>query len=245
MSLGATRWAMTLDRADAGALAALRLVPGLEVAEASGSIWLRGEALAEDLRPLLQAIPAVARFERTGDALRWPAGLVPRGVLPPGPWRPLASAFPLTAPAITTTTSGAVPRAAVRLTRGGTLLPPAALLLPLAVWARFAIEAPTVRLQRWRFAASRGEGRVLVLGTPLPALPGEPFIAPAPGLLIPAGCTWTPAIDPAVLRAAAGARADDIVWWREREGILLLPAEQWVPATRSGARRLQDEGRIA
>lgn len=231
--------AVRLAEQDAGALAAWRLEPGLEVCRAAGSVWVRLRSGVEQAERVLGALPALERFVCAPDgSLRLPQGLLPRGRLPEQGWRPATEACPVAAPALPGAALQAPSRAALRLVRSDSPGPATALLADFDAWCRYAIEAPQVRLAAWRLAASREEQLALILGTPLPPLAGTHFYEAGPRVLIPCGFAWTPAIDSAALRTVLEAARTDYVWWREKEGVSVLPEALFVPATRSGARRM-------
>ena len=72
-----------------------------------------------------------------------------------------------------------------------------------------------------------------VLGTPLPSLPGRACVEDA-GIVVPAGFAWTPAVSARVVRRALFATDETIVLWEE-DGVRLLDAELFVPASRAAA----------
>lgn len=237
----ATTCVLRLAPADVSALQPLRLERGVEVRCEAGGIWIRLHAEAEEAARVLGGVPALERFTADADdLLRHRGGLVPRGKMPAHGWQPLREWLAVEAPPIFAPAGTAVPRAALRLRRGGTPLPTAGLLVSISAWVAYAENAPRIRLQQLRYATSRAEGRALLFGDVLPPLPGTHFVAPGPRILVPAGFTWAPAIDAAALRSVAQARPGDFVWWREEEGLALLDEALFVPAARAGIRQLRE-----
>lgn len=228
---------------DAAAVAPWRLTPGLEVRPGEGEIWLRLRAAGGEAERVLAALPALERFTCDAQgALRRRGGLVPRGRMVEEGWQPVAEWSGVMAGLVRSPQPVAPSRSALRLERREGELPAVAVLLRMADWCAYAVSAPQVRLARWRLAASRAEQAVLVVGLPLPPLPGGHFVAAAERILLPAGFGWTPAIDAIALRQVVGAARTDYVWWREREGLAVLPEALFVPASRSGARQLAEGG---
>ena len=76
------------------------------------------------------------------------------------------------------------------------------LLTQFDLWAAYSIEAPQVRLDRWRFAVA-ADGRVAVHVHPLPPLPGQRWVEQE-GIAVPAGWTWAPAVEAELLRQVFG-----------------------------------------
>jgi len=154
-------WVIRLAAADRAALAGLRLMEGLEVAEDGASIWLRGRHASEAVTAVLRRLPAVARLEwLAGDRLRpWDAR-IPSERLPALRWEPLAGWL-----RVASTVAG-LPGwppapAGLRLVRGGEEQSPELLLTGLKDWNDFVAEAAEIRLQTLRFAVDDRQ-RVLV-----------------------------------------------------------------------------------
>ena len=227
-------WALCLAREDAGALAALRLMPGVEVAEAGQEIWLRGPPGDERLAAKLSALPAGARYERLAqDQLRLIDRRIPARRLPVLSWRPLPAWLRVELPAAALPGIKPAP-VPLRLTRSSDEREPGLLLTGLDEFWRFAEQAARVRLEPLQFAAD-ADGQVLVRGRPLPPLPGRRFAVHA-GVAVPAGLTWQPAVSPEVLGRCFGVSGDALVLWSEDGTITRLHGEQFVPATRSAVR---------
>jgi hypothetical protein len=129
---------------------------------------------------------------------------------------------------------------ALRLVRSPAEEAPAVLLTSLAAWRDYAETAPAVRLERWSFAADTS-GRVLVRGVPLPPLRGE-RLTDRDGLFTPAGWSWTPAVEPAIVRSALGLAAGDCGWLRTDGTWERIAAGDWTRASRSAARQTARAG---
>ena len=96
------------------------------------------------------------------------------------------------------------------------------------------IEAPQVRLDRWRFAVA-ADGRVAVHGQPLPPLPGRRWVEQE-GIAVPAGWTWTPAVEAALLRQVFGLAEGDVALWDVDGAWERIAADEFVRATRAAVR---------
>ena len=244
-------WAARLAVADRRALDAGRLAAGVEVAVVGESLWVRGPLSAGAAGAWPCRLPAAERFELLADGvLRAPGARVPCARLPAAAswsglpaWLPVALPRPLL--------PAAVPdKPALRLVRGGAEGSPDALLLDLDAWVEWAERAPAVRLGPLRFAAraavapdGSAPAQALVLGQPLPPLPGARLVARG-GILVPAGWQWRPAVDAAVVRRLLGLRADELALWPgESAPVAILPAEAVVPASRSAARLTRAQAR--
>ncbi len=224
-------WAARLPRNACLELAAFRTQPNLRGCETVSEIWVRGENSAEDLPKQIRLATGAELFSITSNDELLPWGCrVPVGVLPTGPWLPLAE---LLTPDFQT--AGFAPRqhpvCALSLIRSDQAQAPMALGIDLATWAQFVRQAPQVRLSRWEFAAS-STGRVLVRGWPLPALPGQRYWH-SEGLLIPVGYRWYPEVAAQVIRRILQLPAEEIALWSaETSQWERIPAEAFVPARR-------------
>src|SRR5215471_18543729 len=164
-------WAACLLTGRASDIAALRLLPNIEFAEVGGAFWLRGSKLDEDLEHELKKIPGLSRFDLLpSDRLRPVGSRIPDRTLPPGIWRPIKQAVLGTLPvaALCGESTQKVPVGLIRTREEQAAF---ALLLTLEQWVEYAGCAAQVRLAPLRFAAAEHR-EVLVLGSPLPALPG-------------------------------------------------------------------------
>lgn len=238
---------LVLAAPDATILAPVRTLPSLQAAlEAeAGRLWLRGLPAAEPLPVALRQLPALARYTLdVAGRLFAPGSLTPTAALPALAWQPLPALLPVALPTAALPAQEGAPRYRPRLRPSAQAEPGAALLTTLAEWLRYAETAPAVRLHALRFAAA-ADGRVLVLGAPLPPLPGQeywiasglaPGAAPA-GLLLPAGYALeAPLLAPLLARQLVPAQdalllfAADGSWER-------VPTTQLLPATRAAVRR--------
>jgi hypothetical protein len=227
-------WALCFSRTDAAALASLRLVAGLEVAEDAGMIWVRGQMCHEQLETKLAALPAGQRFEWLATNLLRPIDQrIPAAQLPKLAWQPLNSWLQVELPPLALP---AVQPAAVclRLVRSSREQEADLLLTSLAEFSEFAAGAAQVRLERLQFAAD-SDGAVLVRGQPLPALPGRRFVLHS-GVAVPAGFAWEPAVSPEVLARRFGVSGNAVVLWTEDGTVTHVHQEQFVPASRSAVR---------
>jgi hypothetical protein len=230
-----SHWAACLLTAQIGEFSLLRLFPGIEFAEVGGALWLRGNNLETNLEQELKRIPGLIRFElMASNRLRPVESRISDRVLPAAIWRPLKDAVGVTLPvaALSGETTRKVP---LVLIRSSVEQPVSALRISLDEWVQYVTGAAMVRLNPLRFAAMEAR-QVLVLGCPLPAISGQRF-GERGGLLVPCGFTWSPPVEAVVLRQLFSLGADDYVILAEDNTHQILRSEQFVPASRSAARR--------
>lgn len=216
---------------DAALLAALRLVPGIEVAEADKTIWLRGKHCDEHLGTRLAVLPASGRFEwMAPNRLRRIDQRIPSACLPELRWLPL-DAWLRVDVAVAAMPAHGPERVPLQLARSTEEREPELLLTNLKSLKDFAATAARIRLEHLRFAVNAA-GDVLLRGTPLPPLTGRRFALHG-GIAVPAGFSWQPAVGADVLARSFGVSGDALLVWNEDGTVTRLHTEQFIPLTRS------------
>jgi len=225
-------------REDAFTLAPLRLVPSIEVAETTADVWVRGTAGDEKLSRALRSLPALARFEWLPNGrLRSVESRIPSQSLPALQWAAIAQwlLVHLPSPGLP---GHSLDRVGLSLVRSVEEKSASVLRTDFETWHYFVLQAPEIRLRSLRFALSDNR-QVVIWGTPLPPISGRRFVEQE-GIAVPAGFSWQPAVSPKVLRQVFQAGEDSLVIWDETNSCLHLHPEQFVPASRSGARATLD-----
>lgn len=227
MSAGQQVAAIAVD--DASWLGRWRTLPGLEVCEAEGLLWLRGPDM--DSWPRL---PALARYvEDASGRLVRPGQRVPLRRLPEGRWLPLSELLRVRPPAaalpaqhISPVAWAPVPSAAYRV--------PTLLLLPFSTFAPWCLAAPAVRLRLLRFALD-SDGRTCVSGALLPSLPGEPWCVEQ-NIATPAGWALPSGLTPQLVAQSMNLAPGELALLHPDVTADRLPAEAFVEVTRSAIR---------
>ena len=231
-------WAIRLPMEQGAALGRMAHVAGLSACVVDNDVWVRGDVFDETFSPLLRGMAHGEFFwiELDGEQLRARDARIPTQRLPQQTWRPLAEFLDVSLPSagwpaeFPDETQGV----ALRLEPAADFCEPNLLLTTRTAWSHYAVSAPQVRLSRWQFATSV-TGEVLIHGEPLPPLPGQRFVA-RDGIATPAGWTWQPAVDVAVVRQLFQLSANDLALWRASGECEIVRAEQFVAATRSAVR---------
>lgn len=236
-----TAWAARIERRAIGALGAMRRRGDVLVREESDHLWLRGPATDETLDLLVRCLPGAARYAVLDDGQLVPHGRrIPRGRLPQGEWIVLSDWLEVELPPAAL--PGAVPAPIALVTARSEIVAEANVLLTtLDDWLKFAQAAAEVRLAPLTFAAD-ARRRVIVRGTPLPAIRGARYVELG-GIAVEGGWTWSPAVDAEVLRAAMRLGEGDLALLHRDATWELAPAEYFVSATRSAV-RLTAEGSV-
>lgn len=230
MASVAKQWAASLAPDATPALAALRLLPDVEVAETADALWLRGSG---DEAP--RHVPWTQRFElHDAGRLREPGCELFFGFLPEARWSPLHKALPVELPALNR--EGFAPSAVAPflVRESGAAAHPAMLEINLDAWLTFAESAPAIRMQRLRYAQS-DTGRIFITGAPLPSLPGTRF-SMTHGIAVPCGMSWRPAVPATALRSALELGNGETLVLFADGGCLRIPHRAWTAAQRSTIR---------
>lgn len=163
-----------LNKNDKNSLGTVRGIEGLKAAEDEDHIWLRGLYNNGALDKSIRQLPLLHNFFIDEDNLLFsPGSLTPERVLPLLEWLPVAefisikipvAALPgqLEEPALFKIVPAVVDKKGI------------ALLTTLEQWKVYAESAPAIRLAPLQFALSQ-KNEVLVVGTPLPSIPGKEY----------------------------------------------------------------------
>jgi hypothetical protein len=228
-------WAVHMPRESVAALARLRSIPALGVCETTDGLWLRGPQLEEPLDRQLRLIPGARRFAIVEEGQLVAEGnLVPLGQVPEGPWALLGEWLQVSLPAAAQTGRIALEPIALSLVPAAAEREPVLLETTLSQLADYATTAPQWRIDRWTFAATK-EGGVIVRGTPLPPIPGTHWTLDD-GIATPAGLTWLPPVEAAVLRQVMSLAEDEIALMCADGTWNRIAADHWVRASRSAIR---------
>jgi hypothetical protein len=225
---------MVLSQTDKTALGSVRCLSGLQAAEEEGFIWVRGIPAQEQIDVLIRQLPALHTYVLDEENYLFPpGGLTPVGKLKPLKWELLSSYITVELP-VSALPGKVNQQHPIRLVPLGQSQAGNALLTDLATWKAYGEEAPLVRLQQTRFAVSQNN-KVLIVGSPLPALPGKEYVL-HDTLLLPCGY----AFDPPEIGNLVIARLDP-----SKEALLLfdidgswekIPKTVFVNSTRSAIR---------
>jgi hypothetical protein len=232
-------WALVVRKEDSLGASVLFGAKTFVLAEGE-RLWIKGPSLGSPFEEKLRLVPAIERWETAADGQLTAVGSrVPSARLPEGTWLPLEEWFRLSPqPAAFAGRMGA--KAKLRLERGeppktlGVDTAPQAILAGVESWGRYADRASSVRLEPLVFALNNG-GVALVVGRPLPALPGRRCFV-AGRVFVPCGFHWRPAVETETLREALGLAKDESALLDPDGSYQRIRDDQFVAATRSAVR---------
>lgn len=231
--------AARLPAAHLHALAPVRDRADVRVFPAGESAWVRWPADWLDVVRCLLPVPGVEFLvDRGGKWFRFASRLPVSEVPPMGEGRPVAAVLsPARFEPVPPGTEAASP-ILLRVVRGGEPKPATALACRTAALATWADTATTMELAAVR--AARSDGRAVLLGPKLPAIPGAVRFW-GDDFFVPVGFRPDPDLPPVALRAAVGATADELVFLSE-SGAELIPRAAFEPLTRAAVRLAVAEG---
>lgn len=165
---------LVLKQTDRAALAAIRLLPNLEVATEGTDIWLKWPLSNEGLDPKIRPLPLISTFIVDDKQLLYPiGGLTPVGRLKPMRWQSLTDFMPIELP-VSILPATAAAAVLVNIVPSEKEREAAALQTSANAWLAYVSTAPEARLKRLRFAVS-DEQKVFVMGAPLPSIEGDTY----------------------------------------------------------------------
>jgi len=227
-------WAASLPLTAVAGLAPLRFLEDAEALIAADQIWLHGSELSEADELRLRQVSGALRFHVNEQGELFPPdSLLPCGQLPTGSWQKLRDFLQPQLPPLRIVAS-TWPQLTLTLVRDTQQREVSALLTNIRDWEEYALSAPQVRLAPLRFAMN-GEGRVLIVGTPLPPLAGERFWE-AKGIFIAAGWHWSPAVDATIVRRVLELTDDDVALWHADGRWELIRKQDFVVARPAAVR---------
>lgn len=227
-------WAIRLTAQNANYAGQLRDYEHVQALQVEDAIWLRGPG-GDDVGERVATLPG-ERFDVLGDGqLRLFGNRVPSARLPEGDWEPIRQFIRVVLPTAKYATA-ALDRVPLLLERGSAGDQDVdAMLVDRQSWLSYVDTAPQIRLAPLRFAAAE-DGRVLVLGTPLPPVLGQRLTGASHGVIVPAGVSWVPAVEPAVVRRVFAGDLDALVLWLESDRWEFVAADSVLSVSRSAVR---------
>ena len=228
-------WVQRIGLNDGGELFGVSSWP-IEVTRDDSGIWLRGESMSGELDVALMGLPG-QRLEVLDDGrLRIPGSIIPIAVLPRGPWYPIESVLRRSLP--TAALPGAVRqglnRIPVKLVQTSIVRPVVALVTGMSALGSWSASNALVRHQGLRWLVLSGTN-ALVVGTPLPSLPGQRLWRSG-RCWLPAGKMYSPAISPEDLQQAFNIHPDQMILWRANDQPLVVNDADFRPLSRASVR---------
>ena len=181
---------LVLERKYQDQIGNIRAVEGWSACRQDELIWLKGPLDNKHNQVLIDSLPILASYKLDGQNRLFPDGkLTPVALLEVVEWKTLPEFMPLEMP-VSAIPAQQAPLMPVNLLRSQNPYPAYALQTNFAAWKKYVDGAPQIRLQKLKFVVSTAQ-EVLIIGDPLPPIPGKTFWLNG-NLLVPAGYNFDP-----------------------------------------------------
>lgn len=165
---------LKLDKDEKASLGNIRCLKSVVAAEDGDHIWIRLKDVNDNIDHRLKQLPVKSTFTVDDkNQLFLSNGLTPVDVLKEMNWIPIQS-FITVDPPVSNIPGQTKSKVEIKLIPSITERPGTALLTDLITWKEYAETASAIRLATLKFAVS-GSDEVLILGSPLPSLPGKEY----------------------------------------------------------------------
>ncbi|PSL46653.1 hypothetical protein CLV51_103634 [Chitinophaga niastensis] len=220
-------------------LGAVRCLPGLLAAVDDDVLWLRGIPFTGKPDPEIRRLPATHTFLLDETNLLFPTdSLTPVATLKSLHWKSLPELLQIVLP-VSAMPAEITAKYQVQLAPAEKQQTTHALLTTLTAWCNYAETAPLIRLQPLTFAAS-DKNEVLIMGQPLPPIPGKEYVLQHK-LLLPAGYEFNPAGIAFLVAAKLNPQQEDYLIFDATGTWECIPATAFVKAGRSAIRLTKRE----
>ena len=165
---------LKLERKERTSLGSIRLLNSVVAAEAEDYLWIRLKGETDDIDNRIKQLPVKNTYTvDDNNQLFLPNGVTPVDVLKEMNWIPIQS-FITVEPPVSNIPGQTKAKVNIKLVTSLIERRGNALLTDLNTWKKYADNASAIRLSTLKFTVSAND-EVLILGTPLPSLPGKEF----------------------------------------------------------------------
>lgn len=226
---------MVLNARDVSLLGNFRSMSNLSVANHGTEVWLRYPSVNVELKKQLSRLPAMFTYLENEDGLLFlKDSSTPIKKMPVLTWQPIENFIPIELP-IAALPASKAPTYHLKIVPSSSYQAGSLLRLSLDVWKQYAETAPAIRLESLRFALSE-DGEVLVMGVPLPALPGEEYWLQGK-ILLPSGYDFEWPIIATLFAEKENLDNKALILMDKNSTWQKIELQNFVKATRMGIRR--------
>ncbi len=163
----------------------VRCMEEIQIAIDENLIWLRGIIDTPDIDIKIKQLPAKDTFIINENNLLFaPKSLTPISLIPVLEWKPIKELIKVETP-IAAMPGNPNEKVEIKLKQSNLNKNGDALLATLAIWKEYSEIASAIRLEQLKFAVSE-KNEVLIVGNPLPPIPGNEYWLEN-GILLPCG----------------------------------------------------------
>lgn len=223
-----------LKKEDQEFLGGIRTFPNLWIAEDEKNIWLKGIPIEKANNPIFQSLPAVKSYYLDDENRLFPIGKkTPIGKLEKKEWQPILDYLKIELP--TSLLPGETnEKYEIKFISTEEIKESTALLTSFSIWKRYAEITSNIRLNRLKYAVSEKD-EVIIMGNPLPAIPGKEFWLNY-HILLPNGQDFEyPLIAPLLYQKMRREKGDIILY--HNDNFVKISSADFQLATRSSIRK--------
>lgn len=224
----------TLDKKDKDSLGNIRCMTDIQLAADENCIWVRGLYDSGELDKTIRQLPIKQSYYVDENNLLFvPGSVTPVATLPTLSWLPIAEFISVKMPVAAL--PGKLEEAAhISILPSVVDKKGAALLTTLEQWKTYAETAPAIRLAKLNFAVSK-KNEVIIIGTPLPSIPGKEFWQSS-NILLPCGYDFEIPIAASFISEKLNPQHDGLLILNTDGSCEKIDFAYLVPAKRSAVR---------
>lgn len=212
-------------------LGQIRHWPGLKIAKEGDDFWISGLS-SEQADSLEVATIPFASLYRVREGLLFPVGSeLPVAKSPKLFWSPIAQMLSVEFPADNFNYFGVQEKIAMKLAKANRSEQPFAISVPMEILKTYLTDVPAIRLRDLSWCVI-GQDTAMILGLPVPSLPGETFWKRGK-TLFPAGYDYQYPFFGAEAQSMLDPEGVHWVVWTDPDSYLLIPQNHFVALSRS------------
>jgi hypothetical protein len=225
---------LKMRSANVDALGAIRSNRGIEIATKNERTWIKVPFEIYETELRIKQLPVESTFMTDEkENLFLVGGLTPVDILKDLNWQPLYSFLKVELP-VSLLPGKLEEKISCNLIPSKNIQPGIALLSGLGTWKYYSETAPSVRLSCLRFAVSE-KNEVLIIGNPLPPIPGIEYWK-INNVLLPCGYDFEFRMGGIFISEKLNASNDSFLLFDKEGRIQLINKTLFVPGKRSAAR---------
>ena len=229
---------LRMKKKDQDALGSIRSINGIQAAIDNEILWIRVPFKIYQDEISIKQLPVENSFMLDGEGrLFHLGGLTPVDKLKELEWQPLISLIRVELP-VSLLPGKVDQKISINIISSENAQPGAALLTSLAVWKNYAETASSVRLNCLRFAVSE-KNEVLIVGNPLPPLPGTEYWMSNDNL-VPCGYDFEYGLESALIKEQYNPGKEALLLFNNKGESQLISKTFFIPAKRSAIRLTQE-----
>ena len=232
---------LRMKQKDQDALGIIRCIRDIQAAIDGETVWIRIPFKIYLDEISIKQLPVENTFMADAEGRLFQlGGFTPVDLLKELAWQPLISLINVELP-VSLLPGKVEQKISINIISSKNVQPGAALLTSLTVWKNYAETASSTRLNNLRFAVSE-KNEVLVVGNPLPPLPGTEYWI-SNDILVPCGYDFEYRLESVLIKEQYNSGNDSLLLSNIEGEIQLISKTLFVPAKRSAIRLTKENTR--